>query len=355
MKALFLPDWSQDNPYQRELAAALEKRGVTVAMSNGIGRLPVLGAIRAHGKPNVLHLHWTQPFLLGSDRVISIFMFLCFVAELLIVKLLGIKVIWTVHNLLEHERRDPQLELFFNRFLFRLYDQFIVHCLFAREAVVQTYHLPNRFKDKIYMIPHGNYINNYENRVTRKKARAKLGLGDRDIVFLYFGTIRPNKGVLRMTDAFRKFHNPQVRLLIVGKPESKAMRREIMGCCESDSRIRAFLQFVPPKDVQLYMNAADVVVLPFQDILTSGSTLLAMSFGKPVIAPRMGCIPEVSHGKGAFLYNPYNPNEEEGLLRAIHQASSANLAEMGKYNYTRAKRFDWNEIAKKTCELYKLH
>jgi glycosyltransferase involved in cell wall biosynthesis len=352
MKVLSLPDWSRGgNPYQRELAAALQKRGVTVIMGNGTDRLPILGAIRVHGKPNVLHLHWTHPFMLGKNRAKSIMRSIRFLAELFVVKLLGIKVVWTVHNLLEHERRDPQLELLFNRLLVRLYDQIIVHCSFAREAVVQNYQLPDRFKDRIHVIPHGNYMNNYENEVPRKKARAKLGLDDREIVFLYFGTIRANKGVLQMTDTFRKFQGPRVRLLIVGEPLSEAIRSKIMGCCKSDNRIHAFLQFVPAKDVQLYMNAADVVVLPFQDILTSGSALLAMSFGKPVIAPRMGCIPEVLDSKGVFLYDH---KEEYGLLRAIHQASLANLATMGKYNYEKAKRFDWNVIAQKTCALYQL-
>jgi len=155
-----------------------------------------------------------------------------------------------------------------------------------------------------------------------------------------------------MADAFRKVHNPRVRLLIVGEPASESIRREVMGCRGSDRRIRAFLKFVPDKDVQLYMNAADVVVLPYQDILTSGSALLAMSFRKPVIVPRMGCISEVVDRKGGFLYNH---NEDEGLVRAIQDASLANLAAMGKYNYRRAKRFHWDQIAQKTCELYKLN
>jgi len=351
MKVLSLPDWSRGgNPYQRELAAALQKRGVTVIMGNGTDRLPILGAIRVHGKPNVLHLHWTHPFMLGKNRSKSIMRSIRFLAELFMVKILGIKVIWTVHNLLEHERRDPQVELFFNRLLVRLYDHLIVHCSFARKAVIENYHLPNRFMKKINVIPHGNYIDSYENQVTREKARAKLGLGDRDLVFLYFGMIRAYKGVLGLVNAFRKLHKPQVRLLIVGEPTNEAIKREVIGCCESDSRIRLFLQFVPDKDVQLYMNGADVVVLPYQHILTSGGALLAMSFGKPLIVPRMGCIPEVLDRKGGFLYNH---NEEEGLLRAIQEASLANLAAMGKYNYRKAKCFDWDEIAQKTCELYK--
>jgi len=352
MKVLFLPDWSRGgNPYQRELAAALQKRGLTVIMGNGTNRLPILGAMKIHGKPDVLHLHWTHPFLLGRKRVKSIIRSIRFLAELFTVKILGIKIIWTVHNLLEHERRDPQVEIFFNRLLVRLYDHLIVHCSFAREAVVRSYQLPNRFRNKIFVIPHGNYMNSYENQVTRNKARGRLVLGNSEIVFLYFGTIRPNKGVLRLIDTFRKLQSPRVRLLIVGEPSSEAIRSKIMRCCKSDSRIRALLQFVPAKDVQLYMNAADVVVLPFQDILTSGSALLAMSFGKPVIAPRLGCIPEILDSKGVFLYDH---SKEEGLFKAIRQASLANLDAMGKYNYDKAKCFNWGVIAQKTCALYKL-
>jgi len=351
MKALFLPDWSA-NPYQCELAAGLEKRGVTVVKgSGGFYWLPILGAITVHGKPDVLHLHWTHPYLLGRNRANSVGKFIRFISEVLVAKFLGIKVIWTVHNLWEHERRDPQLEVFFNRFLVRLYDQLIVHCSLARKSLLQSYQLPDRLRDKIYVIPHGNYMNSYPNHVTRKKARAWLNLRYGDIVFLYFGTIRPYKGVHRMVDAFRKLHNPHVRLLIAGNPANKAIRRELRRFCESDRRIRAFLKFVPDEDVQLYMNAADVVVLPFQDILTSGSALLAMSFGKPIIVPRLGCIPEVLDKKGGFLYNN---DEEQGLFGAMRRASLANLGAMGKYNYEKAKRFHWNMIAQKTHEVYQL-
>ncbi|MFX0203617.1 MAG: glycosyltransferase, partial [Candidatus Hodarchaeota archaeon] len=287
----------------------------------------------------------------GRNRANSFAKFIRFISEVLFAKSLGIKVIWTVHNLWDHERRDPQLEVFFNRFLVRIYDQLIVHCSLARKSLLQRYQLPDHLRDKINVIPHGNYINSYANHVTRKKARTWLGLGYGDIVFLYFGTIRPYKGVQRMTDAFRKLNNPRARLLIVGEPNNEAIRSELIRFCESDERIRAFLKFVPDEDIQLYMNAADVVVLPFQNILTSGSALLAMSFGKPIIVPRLGCIPEVVDKEGGFLFNH---DEGQGLLSAMKQASLANLASMGEYNYAKAKSFDWNMIAEKTHEVYQL-
>lgn len=350
MRALFLPDGTKSNPYQRELAQALERYDVHVTLGNGVSRLPILGAIRAHGKPDVLHLHWTHGFMVADSSAKTIIKAFRFLVELFIVRCLGIKIVWTVHNLLEHERRHPRLELFFNRILIRFYDQLIVHCSFAQEAVIQTYRLPDRLKSKISVIPHGHYIDSYENQITQEQARTKLGLGKEDIAFLYFGQIRPYKGVPQLIDAFQKLKSLRARLLIVGKPVNEAIRAELMARSQSDDRIRAFLKFVPDEEVQLYMNAADVMVLPYQDILTSGGALLAMSFGKAVIIPNIGCVPEVLDSQGGFLYDP---NEGKGLLKAMERALEADLAAMGQHNFDRAKDLDWDGIAQKTVEVYR--
>ena len=60
------------------------------------------------------------------------------------------------------------------------------------------------------------------------------------------------------------------------------------------------------------MNASDVVVLPFRDILTSDSAILAMSFGKPVITPAIGCTLDILKDSRNFPYNPSN-----NLFKAI--------------------------------------
>jgi glycosyltransferase involved in cell wall biosynthesis len=125
---------------------------------------------------------------------------------------------------------------------------------------------------------------------------------------------------------------------------------ELMERCRTDSRISLFSKFIPDEDVQLYMNASSVVVLPYQDILNSGTALLAMSFAKAVIIPRLGCVPEVLSSQGGFLYDP---GEENGLLRAMQQALVADLAAIGQHNYHRAKHFDWNVIARQTYEVYR--
>lgn len=353
MKSLFIP-YGQKNPYQQELAEALGRQGIRVINNHQDTLLrkwlPIFNVIRTHGRPDVLHLHWVHQFLIEGDRQKSLLTkAIPFFAELLAVKLLRIKIVWTVHNLLEHNKRDTQLELFFLRLLVPLCDQVIVHCSFAREAVMQTYQLPDHFKDRISVIPHGHYINSYENQLTREQARTELDLGEEEIIFLHIGAIRPYKGVPQLISTFRELKHPQARLLIAGKPGKESIREELIESCQLDSRIRTSLKFIPDDEIQLFMSAADVVVLPYQDVFTSGSALLAMSFSKAVIIPRRGCVSEVLDEQGGFLYSPC---EEAGLLKAMNQALTADLATMGQYNYHKAKNFDWDMIGQQTSEVY---
>lgn len=351
MHVLFLPDYSQGNPYQWELAEALGRCGVKVSLSNGIGHFPLLGAIRTCGKPEVLHLHWTHPFMLSGSGSSwkSLAKSIRFVLELLSLKLRGTKMVWTVHNLVSHEQRNQRIELLFNRICACLYDQMIVHCRFAEEAVIQTYSLPRKFKYKIAIIPHGNFIVTYENSINRKQARDCFGFKEQEIVFLFCGQIRPYKGVFELVAAFQEMNHRRAHLLIAGTPLNEMIQAQLEDICKANHHIHMRLGFIPEDEIQIYMNAADVVVLPFQDVLTSSSVLLAMSFAKAVIAPRLGCIAEVLDNQGAFLYDP---DHEDGLLRAMRQALNADLAAIGRHNYERAKQFDWDEIARKTYEVY---
>jgi beta-1,4-mannosyltransferase len=348
MKVLMLPDASQSNPYQRELAAALQKCDVQVTLCK-FNRMPILRAIIACGKPVILHLHWTDGFIVARSWSRTLAKSLRFFLELLVVKVLGIKVVWTVHNLSNHDKIKKGYEIFVNRLLVRFYDGIIVHCLFAQKAVIRLYKIPDYLVDRIQVIPHGHYINCYENRITRKDARARLNYKEDTVLFLYLGSIRPYKGLIELLDAFHATDNQRIRLLIVGSPANEIIKAEVLRRCKTDCRIGTYFHVVPENEIQLFMNAADVAVFPFTDILTSGSVLLAMSFGKAIIVPRIGCIPETLNNQGGILYDS---DDEVGLLEAIQKALSCDLQNMGRYNYDKVEQYDWEEIARKTREIY---
>jgi glycosyltransferase involved in cell wall biosynthesis len=347
MKVLFLPYYRTHNPYQRRLATALQKCGVEV-LDVGIRYFPIIGAVHAC-RPDVLHLHWVGLFFVHDKCIKKAFYIIRSVAELLAVRLRGVKIVWTIHNLYDHERRVP-MENVINRFIVHLSEQLIVHYPFGINAVMRAYDLPEKCRKKINVIPHGHYIDSYDDRIVREEARSVLGLREKEKVFLYFGSIRPYKGVASLIHAFQELQCREVSLVIAGACRDDVLKEQLIKQCRTDSRIHTFLEDVPDEKIPLFMNAADVVVLPFKDIFTSGSVILAMSFQKAVIAPSIGCVPEVLDKDGAFLYDPA---DERNLPLAMKGALEADLVKMGRHNYEHAKRFDWTEIAEQTYDVYR--
>jgi glycosyltransferase involved in cell wall biosynthesis len=349
MSVLLLPYFGRENPYQRELAQALGALGLTVRWDVDLVH-PLMNTLRRCGELDVLHLHWTSPFLISKGRARSLAKAALFLGTLLYARSHGVKIVWTVHDWFDHERRDPRLERRLHRLLCHVYDQIIVHCAGAREHITRVYRLREGIRDKVSVIPHGNFVRSYENTMGQDQARRQLGLGGGDTVFLYFGKIRPYKGVSSLIRAFKRLPDDDARLLIVGEPATGALGAQVGRDCESDQRIAARLAFVPDGDIQLYMNAADAVVLPFRDVLTSGSMVLAMSFGKAVIAPSLGCLREDSRSPGVFLYDP---RADDGLLRSMRRALHVDLTERGRHNYEYVLVSGWEAIAKKTFAVYR--
>lgn len=347
MKVIFIPDYRQGNPYQKALAASLSKERVEVSFDATSSLFSVLKSIKNSWKPDILHLHWIHLLLLASSKGKTIVKSICFIAELVILRILGIKIVWTVHNIVNHEKRFSSLELFLTKFATRLFNIIIVHSQFAKNKVKKVYQITDN--SKIQVIPHGNYINNYKNIIDRIEARNKLKIDEKEIVFMYFGLIRPYKGVIELIGAFKELNVLQKKLLIVGKPCSDEIAKNILKRCNKNENIKIIFEFIPDNEIQIYMNAADVIALPYRDIITSGAVILAMSFGKPVIAPAIGCIPETLDREGSFLYGP---SEKDGLIRAMRQVFDADLGKMGRHNFKLAKQLRWDKIAKKTYEVY---
>lgn len=351
MKVLFIPFY-HENPYQKNLADALKCIGVNVISVNYTpGHLfPILKTAITNWKPDIIHLHWTDRLLLAKSRPLNILKSLRFIFELCLIKFLGIKLVWTVHNLFNHEEKAPILEKYFHRFLcLYFYNQIIVMSASGVKSIIKAYRLPNTIKIKINIVPHGHYINNYRNIITKNQAREKLSISENSTVFLFFGIIRPYKGVLSLAEDFSKIISPDKLLIIAGKPSTKFLENMLMEYSRRYNQIKTYLHFIPDNEIEIYMNAADAVVLPFQDILNSGSTILAMSFAKAVIAPNIGCIPELIDKGGGFLYNP---NRKSNLANAINEAQTSDLLSMGLHNYNKVITYTWEDIARRTKSVY---
>jgi beta-1,4-mannosyltransferase len=293
----------------------------------------------------VVHVH-SLPYFRWSP--IDLARYALFYMRLKRLRARGVRVVWTVHNFQNHDSTSLQVEDRVSRYVAGAVDALIVHGPSAKALVESQWQCPSR---SISVIPHGHYIHSYQNSIGREPARASLGLEPSNIVFLFLGLIRPYKGVLDLVQAFKACTDPGARLVIAGRPVDPAIEAEVAGSIAGDPRIRFVPGFVKDDDVQMYMNASDVFVLPYRRVLTSGAAILAMSFAKACIAPRAGCVTDALDDQGNVLFDPAI---EGDLARAVNEALSRSreLADMGQHNLRRASAWDWTRIGRATADVY---
>jgi glycosyltransferase involved in cell wall biosynthesis len=344
--SVFVPYWGRGNPYQDTLAVHLVEHGISVDKDDFLKKI-FRRIVFHHYKPNILHLHWLSPF---GGTTISLLKMMAFVMRLFILWTLGLRIVWTVHNLIPHEAKYPKIDLLVRKLIAKLAHAIIAHSEAAKKKIVSAWRLKKI--DRIFVIPHGNYINQYENNIDQTTARAKLNICDSKVVMLFLGGIRPYKGVLELIKAFKLLEQEKAYLVIAGNPLNNRLSSAIKEQIKGVENIQYKPGFVPTDQIQVYMNACDVVVFPYHKILSSGAVVLAMSFGRACIAPRWDCICDILDSSGAFLYEPGNV---ESLVQAMHSTVErrAQLKEMGEYNKLQAQQWDWDTIACKTKEVYK--
>jgi beta-1,4-mannosyltransferase len=346
VSVLSIPDYRGGNPYQSNLEAALDE---PVTYGRKESRLPVCRAILS-GDVTVVHVHWLSAFFNGETRVELFQRFGLFVLWLALIRIRNIPVVWTVHNVRVHDSQYPTAERVFKRwFASNVCDRFIVHCVAVREELITEYDLSPDLRDRTDVIPHGHYLDNYENELSRQEARETLDIPESSTVFLFFGNLCPYKGIHSLVDAFQELSIPDSYLYVVGNPKTDWFEYKLRERCSPAEHVRTDFQYVADDEIQRYMNAADVVVLPFRDITTSGSAILAMSFGKALVVPRLGCLPTLLSEEGAVLYDP---NQQNGLESALEEAIERDLAAMGSYNREAVAEYDWESIADQTGQTY---
>jgi beta-1,4-mannosyltransferase len=346
MHVLMFPSFP-NNPYQAKLAASLRALGIRVTLGEYAGPFSFARLMKT-ASPDVLHLHWTHLFLAPSKpstlrALASAFLFL---KQCRAVRRKGISIVWTVHNLRNHEQQHVAIERWGHRILTRLVDRVIVHSDSARDAVQETFGLPANL---IEVIPHGNYLDSYPPVRARADARAALNLPLDEKVFLCFGHIRAYKGVERLLDTFAAWPRTKVRLIIAGEPWNAELADQLMTLAARDPRVQLRLTFVPDQEMVDLFSACDVVVLPYLATLTSGAAVLAASMGRAFIAPALGAMRDFPKDS-CMLYDPEDP---QALQLALDAAMEAPLESMGQSAREYAEGSPWSDVAQQTLQLYR--
>jgi glycosyltransferase involved in cell wall biosynthesis len=249
---------------------------------------------------------------------------------------LGIHSTLICHNVLPHE--ESRIDKIVVRQVLKRADRLIVHtqpeCHRARAL------LPHA---DIVVTPHPTYSDFRSTHWTRQTVRDRLQLDGR--VILFFGLVRPYKGLLDLLDALPALlKEVEVTLLVVGEIWGDAAiyqeRAVALGVAD---RVQWVDRYVLNDEAVMYFTAADLVVLPYREATGSGVLQLAFGLGVPVVATRTGGMDEiVEDGVTGFLVEP---GDVAGLSRAISrfflEACPASFCGALEHE---SQKFGWNRL-----------
>jgi len=249
-------------------------------------------AIRAAGAahPDILHLNRVEQSVWG----------------LLAARRARVPIVTTVRN----EPQFPGVNL-----VGRLTNHFIAVSHYMRRRWTEA-GVP---ADRITVIGNGVRAEEYPpgGAAELRKARADLGIAPDEFVLLYYGRIAPEKGVDVLLEAWRRLAPAKGTLLLVGVDELGPDREHLRAL---QAQQPPGCRWVPVrKDVTAYLHAADVIVLPALWQEPFGRVVIeAMATGRPVIASRVGGIPETLTGEFAsMLVGPGDAAELTARIAAL--------------------------------------
>jgi glycosyltransferase involved in cell wall biosynthesis len=352
MRVVQLPDYRKDNPYQQLLADALREQGIETIFPTGYRRgLPFSRGVLAIKGVDVLHLHWLTPYLKGASGVVKSLYAARLLLDCLLVKARRIRLVWTVHNLISHDTTTPRLEIHLSRLMAQLADGLIVHSEGARETVAQQFRVP---LEKISVIPHGSYAEAYGPPVPRLEARARLGLDPQRPVFLFFGMIRPYKGVVELLEVWSaapELHEVAL-LIIAGDARDSAHAATIHNVADKAPNVQRHIRFIHDEEIPLFFGAADWLVLPFAKSLTSGTAILAQAYGIPLVASNVEGLQSGIAERADEIFEACNRDALRGALARASIRTAASREDARENEGDKDHRCGWAEIARRHALTY---
>ena len=281
-------------------------------------------------KPEVVVLQWWSGAVLHSYLLLA-----------LVARLLGARVIIEFHEVLDTgEARYPLVARYvraLSRPLLKLAAGFAVHSEYDRARICSLLALGGK---PIRVVPHGPN----DHLVTGESPE---GHTDSCCHLLFFGTIRPYKGLEHLIRAFDALTAEEVRrfrLTVVGETwEDWMLPSQLITCSRHRDRITFVNRYVSDCEAAQYFSLADAVVLPYLRSSASGPLHMAMSFGLPIAVTDVGGLREAAgEYEGVVFVHPGDVNDLRRALLALPQMT------MRKY----ADPHSWARSASLLAELF---
>ncbi|MEM6450279.1 MAG: glycosyltransferase [Cyanobacteria bacterium P01_D01_bin.105] len=297
---------------------------------------------------DVFHLHWPVETLVRHPNIwVARLRVITFWLLLKLSKLRGTKIVWTIHDEKPHVVVHEKLADWFQTKLIAHTDGYINLCAAGKQAVEKAMAGLNEHPG--FVVSHGHYRGCYADEMSRVEARAHFNLSPDTKALLYLGYISPYKNVPHLAQTFQQIPSGEknITLLVAGQPDNDELETAVRTTAEGNNNIQLHLNFIQDDELQLFFKAADLIVLPFEEILNSGSLLLSLSFNRPVLAPDMGAVSDWKERLGTDWIKTYEGELTPEILMGAVEDCNRDIGQAP------IDFLDWEAIAQQTLSAYK--
>lgn len=256
-------------------------------------------------------------------------------------------LVLTAHDILPREAWPGQRAA--QRRLYDRFDAIVVHSEHGRRRLTGELGVDER---RVHVIPHGA-LTHVADEGGGEAGEVVGGAGaetstpfatDKPVV-LFFGLLRPYKGVELLLEAWRGIDDAE--LWIVGAP-----RMDVSGLATDAPGVRFVPRFVSDGELRRYFRRADLVVLPYREIDQSGVLFTALAFGKPMLLSDVGGFPEIAATGAGRTFPAGDAAALHGALRELLDDPSARASMAAAASAAAAGPYAWEGIARRTLALY---
>ena len=249
------------------------------------------------------------------------------------------RIAFVCHNVFPHERFP--MDRFLTRLVLKQGDHFIVHSVSDGKELTSI-----RPDADLRVAFHPTYNVFKISDLTKAEARKRLGLNEKTPVLLFFGFVRPYKGLRYLLDAMALVRREiaDVTLLVVGEfGPDRAQYEEQIDSLKIRDCLRLYDGYIPDSEVENYFAACDLVVLPYVSATQSGIVQIAYGFEKPVAATAVGGLPDVvREGETGCLAAPKDAASLAGAICRFFE--NAGTVDYEKHIREQADRYSWDRM-----------
>ena len=286
-----------------------------------------VGKQLADEKPDVIIFHHWMPFFGPAFGTVA-----------KRVKKAGAKVVFICHNIIPHEKQP--LGTFLTKWVLRKSDSYIVLSEKEKRDLKTIVINPD-----VKVVFHPVY-EIFNTDISDEQSRKELELENQNVV-LFFGHIRKYKGLEVLLQAVKiAKEKVNFKLIVAGEfYDGEEKYRTLINELGISENVLLFDEFIPTEKVGMYFKASDVVILPYLSATQSGVIQICYNFDRPVIATRVGGLPEfIDENKTGMLVPP---NDPQAIADAIVKFYDKNLKVEYSENIKLFKQqFSWENMAK---------